>query len=115
MKKMLLASMLTALASTAAHAACSPPDGAIQIPDGTIATLDEMKAAQKAVVAYNEAVTAFTACLQTEEAAKLKDGGDKKKIQQEYAKRNDDEVGKLQAVADKFNNELKAFKARTPG
>jgi hypothetical protein len=115
MKMILLASMLTALGSAAAHAACTPPDGAIQIPDGTIATLDEMKAAQKAVVAYNEAVSAFTACLQTEEAAKLKEGGDKKKVQMEYAKRNDDEVVKLQAVADKFNNELKAFKAKPPG
>jgi hypothetical protein len=113
--KIILLSILTVLAPVALHAQCAPPDGQIDIPDGSVATLDQMKAAQQAVKAFNAAVTAYTACLQDEEAAKIKEGGDKKKIAAEYAKRNDAEVDKLQQVADKFNNELKAFKAKPPG
>ena len=74
-----------------------------------------MKAAQQAVKAFDAAVTAYTACLKDEEAAKLKEGGDKKKIAAEYAQRSNAEVDKVQQVADKFNTELKAYKAKPPG
>jgi predicted NUDIX family NTP pyrophosphohydrolase len=107
-------SLLASLAAGPLRAACTPPDGAIQIPNGLYATLEEMKAAAQAVRAYNAAVTAFTACLQQEQDAKIAAGGDKKKVQDEYAKRNDVEVDKLQQVADKFNAELRTYKARTP-
>ena len=115
MKQLLLTSILLAAGVATAHADCKPPDGAIQIPNGLTATLGEMKAAQGAVKAYNAAVTEFTACLQQEQDAKVAAGGDKVKLQAEYAKRNDVEVDKLQQVADKFNAELRAYKGRGTG
>ena len=113
--KIVLLSILTALAPVALHAQCAPPDGQVEIPDGSSATLDQMKAAQQAVKAFDAAVTAYTACLKDEEAAKIKAGGDKKKIAAEYAQRSNAEVDKVQQVADKFNTELKAYKAKPPG
>jgi len=115
MKSVLLSSMLVICGTTAARADCPAPDSAIQIPNGLTATLDEMKAAQAAVKAYNAAMTAFTACLQQEEDARIAAGGDKVKLQAEYAKRNDAEVDKLQQIADKFNAELRAYKGRGTG
>jgi hypothetical protein len=115
MKITLLASMLVALGSASAYADCTAPDTALQIPNGLTATLDEMKAAQAAVRTLNAAVSDYTACLQQEQDAKVAAGGDKAKIQKAYAKQNDEEVDKLQQVADKFNAELRAYKSKGAG
>jgi hypothetical protein len=115
MKITVLVSMLLTLGSASAYAACVAPDTGIQIPNGLTATLDEMKAAQAAVRTLNAAVSDYTACLQQEQDAKVQAGGDKAKIMKEYAKLNDTEVDKLQQVADKFNNELRAYKSKGTG
>jgi hypothetical protein len=115
MKLRLTVSMLVALAAGPAFAQCSAPDNAVQIPDGTTATREEMVAAQKAVQAYDTAVKTYTDCLQQEQADKIAAGGDKAKLQKEYSKLNNDQVEKVQQLADKFNAELKAYKAKTSG
>jgi Skp family chaperone for outer membrane proteins len=115
MKITVLACVLVTLGSASAYADCTAPDTGIQIPNGLTATLDEMKAAQAAVRTLNAAVSDYTACLQQEQDAKVAAGGDKAKIQKEYAKRNDTEVDKLQQVADKFNAELRAYKTKSTG
>jgi hypothetical protein len=113
MKLMLTVSMFAALAAGPVFAACAVPDGAVQIPDGTAATREEMIAAQKAVVAYDAAVKSYYDCLQQELEAKIAAGGDKAKIQLEYSKLNNVQVEKVQQLADKFNAELKAYKAKS--
>ena len=115
MKSILFVSVLVVLGIAPAHAACTAPDIAIQIPNGLTATLDEMKAAQAAVKAANAAVSDYTACLQQEQNDKIAAGGDKNKLQKEYAKRNDQEIDKLQQVVDKFNAEIRAYKGRATG
>jgi hypothetical protein len=115
MKSILFVSVLVVLGIAPAHAACTAPDVAIQIPNGLTATLDEMKAAQAAVKTANAAVSDYTACLQQEQNDKIAAGGDKNKIQKEYAKRNDEAIDKLQQVVDKFNAELRAYKGRGTG
>lgn len=115
MKVMLTVLLLGALAASSAFADCAPPDNAVQIPNGSAATRDEMVAAQKAVRAYNDAVKAYADCLQQEQDTKIAAGGDKAKLTVEYAKLNNAEVDKLQKVADKFNEELRAFKAKNAG
>jgi 3-oxoacyl-ACP reductase-like protein len=115
MKILLPLSVLAILAAGPAFADCTAPDGTVQIPDGSVATHDEMVAAQKAVVAYDAAVKTYTDCLAQEQQQKLDAGGDKAKLQKHYAELNNAQVEKVQQLADKFNAELKAFKAKSAG
>jgi len=113
--KVITFSVLSALAAGTAFADCKAPDNTVQVPDGATATKEEMIAAQKAVVAYDAAIKSYSDCLQQEQADKIANGGDKVKLQKEYSKLNNDQVEKAQQLADKFNAELRAFKAKTAG
>ncbi|HEX4050935.1 MAG TPA: hypothetical protein VHY19_08675 [Steroidobacteraceae bacterium] len=98
-----------------ARADCTTPEAAVQIPNGTTATRDQMVAAQRAVKAYDTAVKTYGDCLQHELDAKLASGGDKALLEAQYDLRNRAEVDKLQKLASKFNDELRAFKAKNSG
>src|SRR5579859_7391803 len=115
MKILLSVAALAALSAGPALADCSVPDNNVQIPDGTTATKAEMVAAQKAVQAYDGAVKTYTDCLQQEQQQKIDAGGDKVKLQKQYAELNNAQVEKVQQLADKFNTELKAYKAKPAG
>lgn len=106
---------LAILASCRVYADCTPPDSNITIPSGATASRDDMVAAQKAVKGYDTAVKAYSDCLQQEVDAKVAAGGDKSKLSDEYGKKSNAEVDKLQKIADKFNTELHAFKAKNTG
>jgi len=115
MRRILTVSMMVALASGpgCAWADCSPPNvAAINIPNGTTATRDQMIAAQRAVKAYDTAVKAYGDCLQQQLDSQVAAGGNKETLSVQYDKMNNDQVDKLQKLADKFNEELRAFKAR---
>jgi hypothetical protein len=114
MKTMLALSLLTALAASPAFADCQPPSESVAIPNGTAATRDEMVMAQKAVRAFDAAVKTYTECLQQEEDAKIAAGGDKEKLAKQYADLQNTQVDKAQKLADKFNLELRAYKAKNP-
>jgi hypothetical protein len=94
---------------------CAVPDNNVQIPDGSTATKAEMISAQKAVQAYDAAVKQYSDCLQQEQQTKIDAGGDKAKLQKQYAELNNAQVEKVQQLADKFNVELKAYKAKNTG
>jgi hypothetical protein len=111
MKIMPIAALLVAFAAGAVYADCKIPDATVQVPDGATATKDEMVTAHKAVVAYDAAVKAYSDCLAQDLTDKIAAGGDKTKLPAEYAKLNDAQVEKVQQLADKFNAELKAYKA----
>lgn len=115
MKILLPLSALALLCAGPVFADCAVPDNNVQIPDGTTATRDEMIAAQKAVQAYDGAVKQYTDCLQQEQQAKIDAGGDKVKLQKQYAELNNAQVEKVQQLADKFNTELKAYKTKSAG
>jgi hypothetical protein len=112
---MLTVSLLVVLAAGPAFADCAPPSDSVQIPDGATATRDQMIAAQRAVKAYDTAVKAYGACLQQDETAKVTAGGDKDKLNVQYAKLNNAQVDKVTKVAAKFNDELRAYKAKNSG
>jgi|SRR5579871_994635 len=99
----------------AARADCTAPDVPVQIPRGSTATRDQMIAAQHAVKAYDTAVKVYGDCLQRDLDAKTASGGDKQKLQAEYSRLNNAEVDRLQRLASKFNDELRAFKAKNSG
>jgi len=120
MNALLTLSLVAALAAAPVYADCPAPNSEIKMPDGATATKDEMLAAQHAIKDINAAVATFTTCLQTEQDAKIAAGGDKltdadrTKISTEYVNRQNVEVEKLQKLADQFNVELRAYKAKLP-
>jgi hypothetical protein len=99
------------------HAACTYPTAPASIPDGSTATLAEMVAAQKAVKQFDEEINAYTACIKLEESAQLK--GDKltadqkKAIEAQQAQKNNAAVDQDQAIADRFNEQIRIFKAKS--
>jgi len=115
MRAMLTVSLLVALAAGPAFADCTPPPDTVQIPDGATATLNQMVAAQKAVKAYDTAVKTYSDCLQQDENAKVAAGGNKDKLNAKYAKLTNKQVDKDTKLAAKFNDELRAYKAKNSG
>jgi hypothetical protein len=118
MNALLSLSLVAALAAAPIYADCPPPNDAIKIPDGATATKDQMLAAQHAIKDADAAIAAFADCLRDEQDAKIAAGGDKMKdaeklkISAEYVNRQNVEVEKLQKLADQFNVELHAYKAK---
>lgn len=120
MKLLLALSLTAALFAGQAFAACTAPGNSVSIPNGSKASKDEMIAAQQAVKAYDAAVKSFIECLKKDQDAEIVAGGEKMtdaqkaKVAGRYVDRQNIEVDKLQKVADKFNAELKAYKAKNP-
>ena len=118
MKFLLPALMVAAVMATPAFADCTAPLQDVKIPNGNTATMDEMIAAKHAIQENNAAVEAYTQCLKTEQDAKLAAGGadmkdeEKVKISTAFVNRQNAEVEKLQKLADQFNVEVRAFKAK---
>ena len=118
--KMLLATAAVAmLAAGAAYADCSYPAAPDKLPDGATATLDEMLAGQKAVNAYNKAVNDYVACIDKQLDDDIAKQGDKLKPQQKSemqkveAQKHNAAIDQLQSIADRFNEQIKVYKARS--
>ena len=116
--KALLAMVLAATAAPV-FAECPYPQAPTKIPDGATATLEDMVAGQKAVNAYQKAINDYTACIDKElddniakEGDKLKPK-DKEQMQRMEAQKHNAAVDQLQSVADRFNEQVKVYKART--
>ncbi len=109
--------ILAALGATTAAAACIYPRPPESLPDGLNATYDEMVQGQAKVKAFDADVTAYNACLQMEMEMLLAGNPDlddarRAEIAAMYAKKNNAAVDEVQAVADRFNEQLRAFKSR---
>ena len=120
--KVLIAIAPLALFAAPLHAACTYPTAPTKLPDGATATLAEMVAAQKLVKKFDEEITAYTACIKLEEDTQLAKGGDKltpeqkTAIQQQQAQKNNAAVDEEQKIADRFNEQIRIFKAKSaPG
>ena len=120
MKFVLPLTLVAALAAGVAQADCARPDVKIDVPNGSKASKDEMLAVKKAITEYNAAVETYSACMAGEQDAEIAKAGDKltqedrDKIVTRYSKPVDQEVDKLKKIADKFNAEIRAFKAKNP-
>jgi len=118
MKVLLPVLLIAAALASPAHAACTAPTNEVKIPNGSTATMDEMLAAKKAIQENNAVVETYTQCLKAEQEAKIAAGGPdmkdeaKVKISTEYANLQNIEVEKLQKLADQFNVEVRAYKAK---
>ena len=108
--------LLALAASGAVHATCIYPRAPDRLPDGATATYDEMVAAQKAVKQFNDDINAYNSCLDLEmtnfERSGQFDENRLTELRAMQAKKNNAAVDEVQSVADRFNEQLRIFKAR---
>jgi hypothetical protein len=106
--------------ATSAWADCSYPRAPERFPDGSVATLEEMVAAKKQVEQYNKDMEAYLSCIKLEHDDSVAKQGtsltedQKKQIATMHAQKNDAAVDELQSVAARFNDQVRAYKAKHP-
>jgi hypothetical protein len=106
------------LASGVAGAECMYPKAPSNTPDGATATEEQMVAGMKAVKEYNGQVSAYLSCLEMEMNARIEAAGPDAapeqvaQIKAIHTKRHNAAVEELEAHAARFNEQVKAFKAR---
>lgn len=106
------------LGSGFANAECVYPKAPSSIPDGTTATEQEMVNGMKLVKEYNNEVTGYLNCLDMEMQARIDAAGAEApadqigQIKAIQAKRHNAAVEELEANAARFNEQVKAYKAR---
>jgi hypothetical protein len=125
MKVFIAIASLAVLSAGTAYADCSYPTPPDHIPDGNTATLPEMVEAQKAVKEYDKAINAYVACIQLERndaVGKVAKPGEKPTADQKKAmddmervevQKHNAAIDQLQSVADRFNVQVKVFKAKS--
>ena len=119
MKLIYAAAALTTLAVSPVFADCTAPAPPQNIPDGNSATLQQMLAGKKAVSDYNNATNAYLDCLKSEHQAALAADGpkvsddEKAKLDKTETDKHNAAVDQLQNVADRFNEQVRLFKAKS--
>jgi hypothetical protein len=120
MKALMALAAVATLAAAPIYADCPYPSGPKTIPDGSTASLDEMLAMKKAVKQYDDDTTAYLTCIQREHDTQLSELGDKATDKQKAnldrieSDRHNAAVSQLQTVADKFNEQVRVYKAKNP-
>jgi hypothetical protein len=104
-------------AAAQANAACNYPTPPGKFPDGNVASKEEMLAAKKLVVQYNADMDSYLGCLKTEFDAQVAANASASPEQVEKMKRDQDEkhnaaVKEVTDVTDRFNEQLRAWKAK---
>ena len=125
MKACLAIAAVAVFSAGTAYADCSYPPPPDHLPDGNTATLQEMVEAQKAVKEYDKAINAYVACIQLERndaIGKIAKPGEKPTAEQKKAmdemerveiQKHNAAIDQLQSVADRFNEQVKVYKAKT--
>jgi hypothetical protein len=109
---------IAALSAGVAYAECPYPPAPDKLPDGATATMPEMLAGQKTVADYNKAVNDYVTCIDKEVEVAIAKGGDQMKPEQKAdmqrveTQKHNAAIDKLQSVADRFNEQVKVFKAK---
>jgi hypothetical protein len=119
MKVFLALAVTAAITAVPVYADCPYPPAPDKLPDGATATLEQMVAGQKTVQAYQKAINDYNACIDKALDDAIAKGGDqlkpeqKQEMQKLEAQKHNAAVDQLQGVADRFNEQVKIFKART--
>ena len=105
------------LLSTASFADCVYPKAPASAPNGNTATEAEMISAMQALKKYNADIEAYLKCNDEETQKRMTEAGadpEKAKQLKEVAeKKRVAAVDELQARADEFNTQLKAYKSKS--
>ncbi|MEQ1803257.1 MAG: hypothetical protein ABL989_15110 [Gammaproteobacteria bacterium] len=105
----LAVTILALCLAPAAQAACEyPPE--VKLPDGKSATQEEISAANAAVKKYLADMEAYTTCLDADIAA-LPVEQQTPEAKAMHVKRYNAAVDAMEATANSFNEQLRAFKA----
>jgi len=122
MKAWIPLTLVFALGSAAhAQATCTYPRAPDHMPDGNTASKEEMIAGKNEVSRYNTEMNAYLDCIKLEidaatpnDPSKLsKDDKAKAEEQQKIlTQKNNAAVDELQSIVGKFNEQLKAYKAK---
>jgi hypothetical protein len=116
MKALFAIAAVVALAGPV-YADCSYPPPPAKLPDGATATMEEMLEAKKAVTQYNKDINAYVACIKLEHETAVTNAGDKitpeqkEQMEKMEVQKNNAAVDQLQSVADRFNEQVRAYKA----
>src|ERR1700744_547131 len=111
---------ITALAALVGpvYADCSYPPPPAKLPDGNTATMQEMVEAKQAVTQYNKDINAYVACIKLEHESAVTNAGDKLTAEQKAdmekmeVQKNNAAVDQLQSIADRFNEQVRIYKAK---
>lgn len=122
MRALVAMATLAALTAGPVYADCSYPPPPDKLPDGNTATKDEMIAGQQAVKSYDKAINAYLACIKLEHDGAASKIGDKPSTPEQkkaledlnrvQIQKNNAAVDQLQSVADRFNEQVRAYKAK---
>jgi hypothetical protein len=118
MKAFIGAAALIALMAGPVRADCPYPAPPEKIPDGNTASLSEMMAVKKQVSDYDAAVSVYLDCIKKEHDDAVARGGDKMTDKQKEdlehmeTSRHNAAVTKLQDIADRFNEQVRVYKAK---
>jgi hypothetical protein len=105
LRKYLCATMVVGMISLPAFADCNLPPAPSKIPDGSSASEPEMISAMQTLKAYNGDVDVYLKCLEFETKQN-------RMSSDEHAKKHNTAVATLEKVAAKFNEQVRAFKAK---
>lgn len=117
MKALYPLALLGALAAGQAYGACTYPTPPDSLPDGATSTREEMLAGKKKVQEFDQAIGAYTNCLKLETSAAFAKSPDltedqKKEIQKMADQMHNAAVQADEALAARFNEQLRAFNAK---
>lgn len=108
-----------ALVAAPAYAACTYPRAPDSLPNGSQATMEEMVAGQKQVKQYMADMDTYLKCLDEEApkpAADTQATDEQKKeaarLESMRAQKHNAAVAEMEAVAERFNAQLKSFKEK---
>jgi hypothetical protein len=105
LRKNLCAALVAGTISLPAFADCNLPPAPSKIPDGSSASEQEMVSAMRTLKAYNGDVDVYLKCLEFETKQN-------RLSSDEHAKKHNTAVSTLEKVAAKFNEQVRAFKAK---
>ena len=118
MKLFIATAAFVVLTAGPVYADCPYPAPPDKIPDGNTASLSEMVAVKKQVADYDAAIGVYLDCIKQEHEDALAKGGDKMTDKQKTdlehmeTSRHNAAVAKLQDIADRFNEQVRAYKAK---
>lgn len=115
-----IAAISLAVVGGPVYAACSYPKAPEKLPDGRVATMEEMLAGKKAVQEYNTAMESYLSCLKLEHDERIAGAGEtltaeqKAELDKREAQKHNAAIDELEAVAGRFNEQVKIYKAAHP-
>lgn len=114
MKFIAAALVATAFVAGPVYAACTYPKSPDNIPDGNTATMDQMLGAKKQVDTYNKEMEGYLSCIKLEHDDSLKDATPEQKadLEKRQVQKHNAAIDELEGVAARFNEQVKAFKAK---